>query len=130
MKAAGGVILAVGGLIAALLFLPKKAHAAPAPHAPNPRAPNGEPMPTQEELDAAKEAQYAQTLINQAFGACIEPATCNVSFVKQKVNQLRAEKWVHPDVKAKAYKAANDLEAMAQDATDYQQALKAAQGAG
>lgn len=124
MKAAGA-ILVLGAGLAALVFLPKKAAAAPrAPRIPHAPRTDVEDQPTPEELAAAKEASYAQTLISQAYGACQDPATCNVAFVKNKVKQIRSTSWVHPDVKAKAYKAANDLEAMAQDASDYQQALK------
>lgn len=115
MRAAGGLII-VGLLGAALFFLPKKAAAKPLP------APRGELPPSAEDVEGAKEAQYAQGLITQAVAACQNPDTCNVSLVKNTAQTLRNYNWTHPDVREKAYKAANDLDAMAQDVVDYRQA--------
>lgn len=117
MRGGGMGIVVIGG-IGLLVLLAGTASA-------KPKTPTGPGGPSASDKQAKGEADWAQTQIAIAVAQCKAPESCNIPLLHSTASTLRNHSYQSGAVQAQALKAADDLDAMAQDAADYQAAVAA-----
>lgn len=117
MRAGGGGIIALVVGAGVLLW------ASFAGAKPKARATGG---PSASDIAGKKQADWANGRAQLALQHCQSPDTCDYNYVRARAAEIRNATYANDTLQAQANKTANDLEAMAQDAQDYQAAQKQA----